>query len=85
MNYVYENLTENPVTSDGTDEIVDDVFLIDDPSTGTDSPAPPTPDILGIISQTVHLADTGQQVVDVVFDVEDISGVEYEFQVAKIS
>lgn len=45
---------------------------------------PPTPKILGIVSQTIKTLKSGDERVDVVLDVEDIVGVDkYEFRVSK--
>lgn len=46
---------------------------------------PDVPLINGIASQTVHRTNVGNEVVDVVLDVDDIDGVtSYEFRVTKI-
>lgn len=42
-----------------------------------------TPSIIGIISQYVHTASTGQQLVDVLLQIDDIVNAEYDFQVAR--
>lgn len=42
------------------------------------------PTILSIVSQTVHRTSVGNEVIDVVIEVEDIAGVtNYEFRVTK--
>lgn len=45
----------------------------------------PTPEVLRIISQNVRKNKKGDQVVDVIFEVSDIEGIDkYEFRVTKI-
>lgn len=50
-----------------------------------DTDHPETPDILSMVNpQTLRRLDTGAEVVDVVFEVEDIAGVtNYEVRVTK--
>lgn len=44
-----------------------------------------TPDVFSIISQTVRIGSDGRQVIDVVFEVEDVSGASgYEIRVSKV-
>lgn len=51
----------------------------------TDGDGIPVPDILGIISQKMRRTKAGNQVIDVLFDVEDIEGaVKYELRVVKL-
>lgn len=45
----------------------------------------PTPDIIGIVSQQVRRAPSGENVIDVVLEVSDVVGAtKYEFRVTKI-
>lgn len=46
---------------------------------------PPTPSILGVVSQTITRTAAGNEVVDVVIEVDDIDGVtNYQFRISKI-
>lgn len=50
-----------------------------------DTDVPFTPQITSIVSQTVHKTAAGNEVVDVVIEVDDIDGVtSYEFRVTKV-
>jgi len=65
------------------EDVTDDSFFGFD--TGDYSDTPGVPDILGIISQTIRTNSSGNQVVDVVLDVEDMDDLtEYEVRVTKI-
>lgn len=44
----------------------------------------PTPNIIGVVSQTIRTAKSGSQVVDVVIEADDIPGVRYEVRVNKV-
>jgi hypothetical protein len=47
--------------------------------------APETPTILGIVPpQIIRMASDGSEVVDVVFEVEEVNADDYEFRVTKI-
>lgn len=62
---------------------ISDTFVSEDDINHYDGPE--TPDIIGLTSQTVRTSNTGNQVIDVVIEVEDIPGIEnYEFRVTKI-
>jgi len=83
---------------DGVDELVYDEDLSDD-ANFAEGPQefsegviedevvddrPPTPRIIGIVSQKIRTLNSGDERVDVVLEVEDIVGVDkYEFRVSK--
>ena len=57
----------------------DDVEIVD--SDFDYSETPETPTIIGIVPpQTIRTGATGAQVVDVIIEVEDIDGLEYEIR-----
>lgn len=60
-----------------------DVFVTDDDINYSN--APPTPAINGVIEEIVHTGPTGNQVIDVIIDVQDIEGaINYEFRVTAL-
>lgn len=64
-------------------DISDDYWLATDDAIYGDSPL--VPDILGIIEQIFRTSPYGTQVVDVVFDVEDVAGAtNYEFRLVAL-
>jgi hypothetical protein len=68
------------------DTIADDAsyFIIaENQDSGYSEQALEVPEITGIINQIVHVGPTGQQVVDLLVEVEDQPGVEYEIQAAR--
>lgn len=68
---------------DGEVEFASDTSVVQTQPTDT-SGAPPSPQVLGIIKQTVRTLANGDERVDVVLDVEDIVGVDkYEFRISK--
>lgn len=76
------------VVPDDIDENEFDVDIDIDTSDSSDSDDPgdtlETPQILDVFSQTVRMAPTGSEVVDVVFDVTEVMGVSnYEIRVVK--
>lgn len=82
------NYTEGNSTGE---ELVDEVSVDMDVDDYGDPPVdttetPETPDILAMVTpHSMHTSDTGAEVVDVVFEVEDIAGVtNYEVRVTKI-
>lgn len=65
--------------------VVDDFEVVDEGDEGYNGGGVETPEILGIVSQTIRTKDDGSQVVDVIVEVEDIPGVsKYEVRVAKV-
>lgn len=72
--------------SEDTEPFFDDTDVQVDYGDETDySDAPETPQILGIVSQTIRVNSTGNEVVDVVFEVDEVYGsTNYEFRVVKI-
>ena len=45
----------------------------------------PTPNIIGVVEQIYYRSDDGQNVVDIVIEIEDQDGVSnYDFKVAKV-
>lgn len=77
---------------EGTDEFIyeeQDYFdesesFGDDVAVNVDA-SPDTPTILGVISQTIRVTQSGAEVVDVVLDVEPVEGIsKYDFRVTKI-
>lgn len=55
------------------------------PGTGNIAVTVPTPNIVGVVSQQVRRAPSGDNVIDVVIDVEDVLGAtKYEFRVTKV-
>lgn len=66
------------------EESIDDSFVVDDGDADYfDGPA--TPEIVEVISQTIRTTAAGNQVVDLVVEVEDLPGLsKYEFRVTKI-
>lgn len=76
-----DDVDENEFDVDIDADDVDGVGADD----GTDySDSPETPTIFGVILQTIHVDDTGSEVVDVVFDVEDVFNVDsYEIRATK--
>lgn len=84
---VYDDTERNldvEIVEEESEEIYDDVFLVDDTET-SNTEAPETPDILSVIEQTLRKTASGNQVVDVVVEVDDIPGIsKYEFRVTKI-
>lgn len=84
-NFVYtrENTDEDYLTDYIEEEITDIEF--EDVSGEEESEELASPEVLGIISQTVRTGPGGQQVVDVVFEIDDVDGAtNYEIQVTKI-
>lgn len=72
------------IVEEESEEIYDDVFLVDDTET-SNTEAPETPDILSVVEQVLRKTSAGNQVVDVVVEVDDIPGIsKYEFRVTKI-
>lgn len=66
----------------GTEEFAEGI--IEDEIVDENDGLPPTPTILGILSQTLRTLKSGDERVDVVLTVEDIVGVDkYEFRVSK--
>lgn len=72
--FVYdENAPDNSAEAFDIGVVLDDEFGL------------PTPEILRIISQDVRKNKKGDQIVDVIFEVQDIPGItKYEFRVTKI-
>lgn len=67
---------DSDVDTDAADSGIDDTDYSDDPE---------TPQILDVASQTIHVTDTGAEVVDVVFDVSDVTGyTSFELRVDKL-
>lgn len=66
------------------EETGDDFFVTDDGDADYfDGPA--TPEIIEVVSQTIRTTAAGNQVVDLVVEVEDLAGLsKYEFRVTKI-
>lgn len=80
---VYEELERSLTGQEdefGDNVEIDDIIIIDDDNDDDVSDLPDTPTIVGIVSQTIRTAATGNQVVDVVIEVEDIDGLEYEIR-----
>lgn len=89
--YSYPEVAEEfsaPDTSiDGNSAEIDILYEDDTEESGDgtdDSGAPDTPD-LEIVDQIVRISQTGNQVVDVIVEVEDVVGAsKYEFRVVKV-
>lgn len=68
-----ENEPDSTAEAFDTGAVLEDVFGL------------ATPEVLRIISQDVRKNKAGQQVVDVIFEVQDIPGAtKYEFRVTKV-
>ncbi len=64
------------------DDAITDPDLVDGDSDGTEAPA--TPQWMSIIGQEVRIATDGRAVVDVVIELEDVTGAsEYDIRVTK--
>ncbi len=73
---------ENEYDTDGVVELDEDFYTEDDVDY---SDAPATPNVLGIVSQTIKTTAAGVQLVDIVIEVEDIDNISnYDFRVTKI-
>lgn len=60
-----------------------DEYDVEDDNNYYEGPA--TPEIIGVVSQTIRRLPSGQQVVDVVIEVSDVAGAEnYEVRVTKV-
>lgn len=82
--YVYVDTEDIFLDEDGQGISPDDSFLVDDDNDYSDRPG--VPKILGIVPpQVFRTTRAGNQVVDIVIEVEDIPGIsKYEFRVTKI-
>lgn len=81
--FVYSE-NERNLESVPEEETGDDSFVTDEGGVNYFD-GPDTPDILGVVSQTLRTTNTGAQVVDVVIEVEDIPGLsKYDYRVTKI-
>lgn len=84
--YVYIDTEDLFLDEDGQveEEYLDDSFLVDDDTDYSERPG--VPKILGIVPpQVFRTTLAGNQVVDIVIEVEDIPGIsKYEFRVTKI-
>lgn len=81
--FVYDEKERNLETVP-EEETGDDSFIISEETTNYFD-GPDTPDILGVVSQTIRTTATGNQVVDLVLEVEELPGLsKYDFRVTKI-
>lgn len=68
-----------------TEFVVEDAYIDDGSDYADYSDTPAVPEIYGVLSQTLRTTASGQQVVDLVLDVEDVDSiVKYEVRVTKI-
>lgn len=83
--FVYtRNITDDDVFLDEEFNDVSDITF-DDGSDDLNGVELEVPEDFTIVSQAIRYAPGGQQVVDVVIEVEDIEGaIEYEIQVVKV-
>lgn len=82
LNYAEDNDTSEEIMDEATGDAEVDTYS-DPPVDDTDYPA--TPDIVSmLLPHNMRTSDTGAEVVDVVFEVDDIEGVtNYEVRVTK--
>ena len=85
--YTYETVAPSPLEEqsvDGAGADLEDDIDTDESSEEdyeSDDDTPDTPDIYGIISQTITTAPDGSQVVNVVLDVEDLESALSKYDV----
>lgn len=75
-------------------DLTDSTFFSSDPQTPVDQMVPadpgqneslPKPDVsFNLVSQTLRIAPDGKQVVDVVIELPDVDGAEYEMRVTRV-
>jgi hypothetical protein len=86
--FVYDEDRSARMQDIDVDSGAQEVIIPEDDNAGTESPdtsgRPPAPKILGIIKQKMQTLSNGQEVVDVVFRVENIDGAEYRFRISKV-
>lgn len=82
---VYDEQDEFDNTTEQDEFVVTDAYIDYGSDDADYSDTPDVPDILGVVSQTLRRSPSGNHVVDLVIDVEDVDSIsKYEVRLTKI-